>query len=303
MNREIFDFKIGADPEFCGVNDKMVVVAMDYCDDNDDSPWKDQLGCDGCETVFEVRPNPAENPLEVVANIHKALATQDLNSRHNDILNLKWVAGGHYSKYSLGGHIHFGIAKIDPNYYDNLLIKYIPKLDNYLGPITVLLEHKKRGLRRREDGYGKASDYREQSHGFEYRVPSSWLVSPHIAAAILCLSKTIMFEIINNSNFKFKNIVNKKWINKMETDEIRKVFPVIWADIRKMFLYKKYKKYLVENNLSWVPACGMKEAWGFADFSKHVSNKPVKMEKIWKKYSLLIDRGSVDRGASQLVAA
>ncbi|MEK6882062.1 MAG: hypothetical protein AABY22_20770, partial [Nanoarchaeota archaeon] len=104
-----------------------------------------------------------------------------------------------------------------------------------------------------------------------YRTPGSWITSPYIAAAILCLGKTVMFESLNNTKFKWQSFVKPTDFTLMNTETVKKKFPEIWKDITKMQLYQKYKPYidllyfLVNSNLTWFPSVTMKNAWGIAD--------------------------------------
>ena len=153
-------------------------------------------------------------------------------------------------------------------------------LDRYLGLVSLLIENRLDGKERRECGYGKASDYRVNDHGFEYRVVSSWLTTPYISAAILCLAKTIVYEFLNNSKFEWHLFTyNKSIFSSFDVKVFRnKYFPVVWKDITKMELYQNYKPYidliyfLVKNELTWLPKYDVKEAVSGQDCGLNIHN-------------------------------
>jgi hypothetical protein len=160
-----------------------------------------------------------------------------------------------------------------------------------------LLEDRASGLQRRHtpnwEGkfYGFKDEYRTKGiNRWEHRTMSSWITSPYVAAAILCLSKVVMYEVLNNPFFNpdidFPNAV----FVQMKTDEVRKKFPAIWKQIKKMKLYPKYKKYidvikfLVDNERNWFPSSSMKEAWGLVRAEPPKKLEPINLieiEKVW----------------------
>src|SRR6267154_5032104 len=185
MSEKVTDFTIGADPEFTCVDQKnRVISASDTVSEDDD------FGVDGNGMTFEIRPKESTEPLQLVHNIHDIFVRQVI--KDNDFLKFRWISDSWYSGYPLGGHIHFGVgSRVN---HENAVLR----LDNYLGLPSLLIETKSKGIRRRADGYGRMGDYRDQDWGFEYRPTSSWLTSPYVSAAILCLGKTVMYEMLNN---------------------------------------------------------------------------------------------------------
>lgn len=247
---------------------------------------QDQFGCDGNGITFEVRPGPSNNPLEVVENIHSIFARKVQSSK--DFLRFNWKAGGFYADCPLGGHIHFGIPgrKIP-------VATSASVLDNYVGAITLLIEHRGQGLRRREGAYGRMGDHRTQAWGFEYRSCSSWLTSPYVSAAVLCLAKTVMFELTNNPRFEPRVFVQPEDFNTMRVERIMEYFPQIWGDITKMAKYQEYKPYidliyfLVKKKLTWFPSTNLKEAWGLIDLSS--AQSMMQMNVIWERFKQEVD--------------
>ena len=280
MNEKIIDFTIGADPEFALLNSRgRVVPAEDWVSEDEGT----EFGADGNGTTFEVRPGPSKEPLEVVGNIHDIFVRTSL--QEPDLLKFNWVAGTWRGGYPLGGHVHFGLTERQIAHRSA-----VDFLDHYLGVVTLLLEIKKEGLKRREDGYGGMGDLREQTWGFEYRPMSSWLSTPYISAAVLCLSKTIMYEVMNNSKFEWHKFAVVEDFSKMNQKRIFELFPKIWADITKMHLYQLYKPYidliyfLVTNKLTWLPATSMKESWGICDMKACIKEQ-IGIDVLWHRYN------------------
>lgn len=274
------EFSIGCDPEFvCTDRYNTVMTATNYV------PQNGRLGVDGNGVTFEVRPDPSYDPFKVVECIHEIFFQESLK---REILMLDWYSDSCYKDYPLGGHIHFGFLQNKIDYE-----KAAHLLDNYLGSISLLIENQTSARNRRSKGYGYMGDWRSKNHGFEYRTISSWLVSPHISCSILCLAKTIIYELLENENFFKKSYFSfkeKDIFSKVQQYPIKQKFSLIWYDITKMNLYKKYKIYidliyfLIKNDLTWCPRASMKEVWGLRDLRKiDVMNK-VDLDIIWYKY-------------------
>lgn len=239
---KFFDVTIGADPEFCLISESGRVIEADEY-----GSALEEIGADGNGVTFEVRPAPSTDPLIVVANISKAMNFRA--SIQPGLLKHKWQAGSLRHKYALGGHIHFGTKrKISGRTGTEILTQFV-------GPLLALVENEAEARERRmptrtiygsrATAYGKAMDFRIQKHGFEYRMPGSWLVSPQMASAALCLAKVVMSEAINNKSLSPKENILASDINLMKTDVLRQKFPVIWHQITQMALYPKYKKELL----------------------------------------------------------
>lgn len=260
------DFTIGADPEFAIRNRGKNIYSEDYFyDSNGDL---DEIGCDGGGQLFELRPAPSKEPLDIVVNLHKILETE-YNNTKRCFYKSNWIAQPYLGRFGgMGGHIHFGVGSKYPLIKSNLM----SKLDAYLGSISILIEDPAQSNRRRRYGYGHAFDYRLQSHGFEYRTPSTWLHSPQIAAGMLCLAKTIGISVLNNEKLEFyadkDDVIN--WINISDKQSFKNLFPQIWSNIQNLSLYEKYFSYinvlhdLITNNLtSSNHGKTMRENWGF----------------------------------------
>lgn len=277
------DFTMGADPEFLCIDGRSIVMAEDFTD------LESEIGRDGNRVLFEVRPKPSTDPLVIVGNMHDIFARW-VHS-HKEFQKFQWRAGSHYADMCMGGHIHFGIKPSAIPIADCASV-----LDNYVGAITMLIENRNQGLRRRQDNhnYGRMSDTRPQKWGFEYRTPASWVSSPYVSAAVLCLSKVVMYEFANNNNFTPRTVVSAEDFTTMNTKKILQQFPQLWRDITEMQLYQQYKPYvdliyfLVKKGLTWFPSTSMKEAWGLVDVSKTYVDK-IKMDVLWERFHQEID--------------
>src|SRR5438046_992295 len=174
IKKNPFDFTLGADPEFACINKKGEVIRAGEVISN---AQNQQFGADGNGITFEVRPDPSPDPIKVVTNLRDIFQNQV--TEKPSFLKWEWLAGSFQKSYPLGGHIHFGIKedKIHP-------VTACEILSQYLGAIALLIEDPQQAKDRRgRGGYGGFSDHRVQTHGFEYRTLSSWLVSPYIAGA------------------------------------------------------------------------------------------------------------------------
>ena len=214
------DFTIGADPEFCCFKSGGDVVPADNYSE------RNCFGADGGGTAFEVRPDFSTNPLRVVSNIHKSLL--QLVMKTPEFMDMEWQAGSWCETpgQPLGGHIHFGGLPRSPG-----VETCCNWLDQYVGSLSLLIENYEEGKHRRDDGYGLKSDYRTNDHGFEYRTCSSWLTSPYIAAAILCLAKATVHECANRKGKSAPRHVTHEHFKTMDVKTIKAKFGDIWSYI------------------------------------------------------------------------
>src|ERR1017187_246514 len=287
LRKNLIKFLCGADLEFlCLWNGQL--VGNNHEEDNHKSPWG--LDGGGAMLIHEIRPAPSEQPEEIVKNIHKIF--QWKISREPSFLKYNWVAGSYVKDRCLGGHLHVGIPKtiIHPK----IVAQHF---DHYVGAISILLEDIEQGKKRRnyaegEDingnqGYGNATDYREQPHGAEYRTPGSFLSSPYITLGFLSLTKVVAYELINNSTFGWNEYIEFDDFKYMRKDKVRNKLPQIWSDITKMHLYNQYRKsldflkFLVDNKCIWFPKSGLKESWGIKDLKYVHKEQDMTLQDIW----------------------
>ena len=93
-----------------------------------------------------------------------------------------------------GGHIHFGIKDLNPDYKS-----IVQALDATLGVACVsLFEHFDNPIRRQY--YGLAGEYRLPEHGLEYRTLSdAWLFHPMLAKEILRFARQVVLNVLNKT--------------------------------------------------------------------------------------------------------
>lgn len=280
MNTILKDFTIGADPEFICTKGNSIIRADDWVGDFNN----EDFGADGNHVTFELRPAPSVNPLDVVNNIHDIFVRKVIEQPQ--FLRFNWHAGSWYKRHPLGGHVHFGI--MDNEFQHSQAVNV---LDNYVGLISLLLEKKDDAIKRRNDTYGHMGCQRPQDWGFEYRPMSSWLSSPYVASSLLCLSKVVMYEALNNDNFVPKERATPAHFAFVQQDKIKIMFPEIWKEITKMHLYQTYKPYIdliyfmIKNNYTWITTTPMKECWGVTDMTPCIINK-ANINVLWNRFEI-----------------
>jgi hypothetical protein len=116
------------------------------------------------------------------------------------------LAGSRHFRQPLGGHIHFsGNPVRQPE-------KIVKCLDVHLAIPLLMLENKISARERRQNhDYGHLGQYRAQRElhgGFEYRTPSSWLVSMNVAKMTLEIAQLIAYDyrhLLNSLGNAFVN--------------------------------------------------------------------------------------------------
>jgi len=265
--------KLGADPEFMlfnTKNGKMISASQFF-------PRDGIVGCDNIRIpnrqqrpVAEIRPKPDTSPIKVIANIKHALNNA---YRLAPYRNIKWIAGSQpVGGYSIGGHIHFSNIKLN---YDILRA-----LDNYIGISVFLIENPVTAAKRRKK-YGYLGDYRIKDYGgFEYRTPGSWLVSPNIATAVLCLAKIVASRYPQLPKKYLRTFEAQKAFYEGKQDFFKTFFDDLWANLENIDMYGEYERelqiipYMVRNSLCWDESNDFRNAWKlFAMTKKKYYNK------------------------------
>jgi hypothetical protein len=169
---------IGADPEFLLLNpDGHVISASRFLSDGH-GVGADTVAINGTlrSPLAELRPAAAAHPLTLFHHIHHLLRqARELITDPS----LRWLAGGMPARgFALGGHLHFSGVPFAPH--------LLRLLDSYVAFPLALIETPADHARRPQ--YGFLGDYKLQPHGFEYRTPPSWLVSPAATRAALALA-------------------------------------------------------------------------------------------------------------------
>jgi len=257
---KIQEIKMGADPEFMlsnARNSKMVAASQFF-------PREGMVGCDNIRVpsrqqrpVGELRPKADFSPLQLFANIQQALryACKLVPYR-----NIKFVAGSQPHKgYSIGGHIHFSNL--------NLNNHILRALDTYVGLPVFLIENQDTAVRRRKK-YGFLADYRVKDYGgFEYRTPGSWLVSPEIARAVLCLAKIVASSYLSLPRNCFATIEAQKAFYEGDQEYLRQFFEPLWADINALSVYDAMADEIqiiadmIVNNIVWDERADIRKTW------------------------------------------
>ena len=175
--------RLGADPEFVVVEKAtgQVLPASRFL------PRPGAVGCDGYTSapgvypVAELRPAPSSDPRRLVEHLRRCLQQAAAWLPGEEA---RWQAGSEPAPgLPTGGHIHFSGIPLSGS--------LLRALDTYLAVPLFLLEPPGSAARRRAR-HGFLGDVRPKRHGgFEYRTPSSWLVSPEVALGALCLARVV----------------------------------------------------------------------------------------------------------------
>ncbi len=234
---------IGADPEFIVQTKKgHLLNATKYFPRNGrvgyDAIW---LGKNrNYKPVMEIRPAPTSDPKLLVIRIYQALlqASKVIGKQ-----SVRWLAGAlPHKKFPLGGHIHFSGVELN--------FKMLRAFDNYLALPFVIVEDPNGRMRRPK--YGFLGDFRFQEHGgFEYRTLPSWLISPSLTKAVLSLAQLIAVHYRQLHFDPLCQIELQQAYYRGDKEEIRKWFDILWADIKRISDYQKYKS-LLDEFYNWV---------------------------------------------------
>jgi hypothetical protein len=268
-NQEV---KMGADPEFMLANARngnMVPASQFF-------PREGTVGCDNIRIpsrqqrpVAELRPKPANSPLQLLSNLKQALYSANTLSPYR---NIKWLAGSQpFGGYSIGGHIHF--SNVDLNNH------VLRALDNYVGMPLFLIENQVTAVKRRKK-YGFLADFRTKDYGgFEYRTPGSWLVSPEITTAAFCLGKIVISNYLQLNRNCFITVEAQKAFYEGNQDYLRPMFKDIWADIKNLSMYNSYSEELqviadmIQNDINWDERVDIRKTWGITNVSRDYRTK------------------------------
>lgn len=148
------------------------------------------FGADGAGfPTGEFRPNPSDDPAEVVENIRQ-LMVSFARSSFRRFRPAVAMATPFLDGRAIGGHIHVGLPPEFRKYRVRSAIS--TALDAIAGPIIHLIEPAIWStLRRVCTKYGRWQDYRAQPHGLEWRFPSFWIAHPQTALGALTLAQVV----------------------------------------------------------------------------------------------------------------
>lgn len=243
---------IGADPEFGLLENGSKFRQANHYLTFDATP----IGTDGYSSIAEIRPLPAYDPLGLVDNIKTVLNT---GVRDGKIpLSLEWRAGTMVNRNPLGGHIHFGTPRSN---------ELIESLDTYLAHTLALLE-KPELARYRRQRFGGLGGYRDQPHGFEYRPPASWLVSPEICAGVLSLAYAVISGAVDGRLHNGHSIQAPKFLAQ-DYEYLRDIHEQAKREVVRLPEYRDYQPYidyiysLIRTRQTWNDEADIRQTWGF----------------------------------------
>lgn len=180
---------IGCDPEFGYIKNQRTQQAIAV---------GDRFGRDSGGRVGEIRPRPGRTPGELLSNI---TATLKEGADGNDLLKTYfWKAGAMACEEPLGGHIHFGHSSLKGS--SELRQSVADALDKTFSVVSLLTEDRAEAIKRRcGSTYGGLHNSRNQPHGMEYRVPSSWLVSPEVVKGNLATAYVVVDGVMRSPEY------------------------------------------------------------------------------------------------------
>ncbi len=301
--KKVLPFKLGADPEFNYTFQQKRIIAqtllknafkgkreanMGYLIGN-----AGNLGWDGNSATAEIRPNPSEEPKQLVKNIGKLLAAASKPAKLFQLSTLSNSA-------PVGGHVHFELKENSSDLSRAQLINIHKKLATYFLPL--MMGENKINLRlRMNQNYGTMKDGRsENGITYEFRTPSAeWLTTPKICEGTICFLGALWHEIIANpSTFTKDPIIYKTEKQGMAIQEmiISDYNPMadmllgqIKRSVKKFEFYETFKEqidYIMNPNkvLADKERCGynIKVGWAFPDEGK----VPSKRELVNKKQTI-----------------
>ncbi|MDP3487974.1 MAG: hypothetical protein Q8S19_08595 [Bacillota bacterium] len=252
---------IGADPEFMlrdGRTGRLIMASRFF-------PREGLVGCDarfvkGVVSGYplaELRPEPSYSPLQLVENIR---TTMNKALRLAPYSNVQWRAGSMpFAKFPIGGHVHFAGVPLSG--------QLVRVLDNYLA-IPLLLLEEPIAARKRRKKYGYLGDFRHKQHGgFEYRTPASWLVSPEVTKAVMCLAKVLASEYQLLTQDLFLMPSAQEAFMTAKRDYFKPHFASIWSDLSKTSTFRLYAKdieiieTMVKEERTWNERVDIRRTW------------------------------------------
>lgn len=207
---------LGCDPEFILERGGSIVPARDLLQGSS------AFGCDGCDTVGEMRPGHSDDIFELVAKIREIMRVADESKKLKD---LRWLAGHCKHGYPIGGHIH--IAYPSASSKSRTLGRYLDVflsdcLSDLIDPLDERMSRQSRGYGQKAGVFGGAIEVKNHDR-FEYRTPGSWLVHPLVTLTNFAIAKTVTLGFI-------KDVLPKK-IRRNTVSEKRDAVNDLWSKI------------------------------------------------------------------------
>jgi len=233
------------------------------------------IGCDNETMIGELRPKFEYRPIDHFRNIRDLIKKFYLKVYNSNVckenINISVLGGSLVEGYktdnkdsdirvSLGGHIHIGyVDLLQDNIYDNSFRTVVNKisyrivsdiLSLYAGVPMFLIEKIGDALSRRvETDYGRFSSYSAKGYGIEWRMPSSWIVSPEITMSCLSLAYIVSNEIVKSIIQNSKRIGNINNLARILEDKLlneEKIIRII-EDSIELVNKKLYEQRNIEN--------------------------------------------------------
>ncbi|SFA77914.1 MULTISPECIES: YheC/YheD family protein [unclassified Bacillus (in: firmicutes)] len=251
---------IGADVEFMLSCDNELLPASDFF------PLEGPIGCDerqieqdsGDYALVELRPLQSDSPHGLYENIKKLLKDA---SKEIPFDNISFRAGSMpFFGYQCGGHIHFGM---------NPSVSLIRSLDYYLAIPLAMIEESNPSRRRRRTKHGGLGRFRMKPYGFEYISLSSWMMTPEITLATLCLAR-----LLASCHKKLSTpYLYDSCFQEAYYKGNRHVLTILWEGIKKELTnleeYHQYEKELapffqmIEDGSVLDGKTDLRKSWGF----------------------------------------
>ncbi|MDI3256318.1 MAG: hypothetical protein QJR01_01080 [Kyrpidia sp.] len=263
---------LGADLEFMlrGQTGKIVPASRYF-------PRRGEVGCDdrtlhgnaGILPLAEIRPAAAASPIRLVRHIRDALVEA---ARLCPTRKVKWIAGSMpFRGFPIGGHIH--VSGVEPG------SRLVRALDTYIALPVALLEDPGSARVRRQK-YGFLGDIRRKSHGgFEYRTPGSWLVSPEISTAVLCLADIVVRHHRELKEWPFADPEVQAAFYDSDRSVLKPIFTTVWKQLKELSSYQMYEDYLsiipwmIEQDLTWDESVDIRDTWDIPVPGKKIRTK------------------------------
>ncbi len=254
---------LGTDLEFMmrSKQGKMVMASRYF-------PLKGAVGCDdrsfagdrNRRPLAEIRPDPAEMPEVLLANVKKTLKKATQLAKHT---SPEWLAGSApFVRYPIGGHLHFSGVP--------LTARLVNLLDIYLGLPLMLIEDPDTAVRRRPK-YGFLGDIRQKDHGgFEYRTPASFLVDPQITYAAFALAYTIALHQHELPYLPLHRQDYARAFYKSDRDYLLPLVELAFRELEKTKTYNQYQEVIepifsmIRNDEIWDESIDIRHAWGLS---------------------------------------
>lgn len=254
---------IGADPEYGLLQSGRLIPPGNVIETSN------EFGVDGCSSIGELRPPPAECPKELTKTIQRIILKGV--RQFPELLNYTMKAGGTANENALGGHIHFGHVKLQES--DDCRDLINKALNRTIAVLVAMIEDEEEAINRRMGTpYGSIEDraYETQPWGMEYRVLPSWLTTPKECDAILSTAFAIVSEVDNKDTIEeAANLPGYDTQSFRECDKLSLMYhvPPIVEFVKRLPLYEKYEEQIkhlfrmIKNREVWSCTKDMMDSW------------------------------------------